>query len=257
MFQRIKDSKKRYRPINQKVVSEYKHTLTLVNGSVLRKSEVAVKGLKPNAPKIASKITLPPPAMSALKRRAELKRAPNEQAAGTSTRSTAEIRTREISPTQDSAEEADSDSEYEPITISRYAEQTTVASDQGVELNAPKVFKDAEGVAEKPNSSEGSVETSKGVDTEVQTMNTEQGGSAPNLSNEGQPEKQAKKKGERGRRLRLVSYSSQESEDQDGTGSRKSTRKRTAVSKFGGVMIDSIFKTRTTKGEEDRERDTT
>ena len=87
-------------------------------------------------------------------------------------------------------------------------------------------------------------------------MNTEQGGSGLNVRNKGQPEKQAKKKGERGRRLRLVSYSSQESEDQDGTGSRKSTRKRTAVSKFGGVMIDSIFKVRTTKGEEDRERDT-
>ena len=47
-------------------------------------------------------------------------------------------------------------------------------------------------------------------------MSTEQGGSAPNLSNEGQGEKQPKKKGERGRRLRLVLYSSQESEDQDG-----------------------------------------
>ena len=218
-----------------------------------RKSGVAEKFLKPNAPKIASKLTLPPPAMSALKRRAELKRALNEQAAGTSPQSTAENRTREISP----AEEADSDSEYEPITISRYAGKPTAASDRGVEVNAPKVFKDAEGVAEKPNSSEGSgIPTSKGVDTEVQTMNTEQGGSAPSLSNEGQGEKQTKKKGERGRRLRLVSYSSQESQDQDGTGSRKSTRKRTAVSKFGGAMIDSIFKTRTTKGEEDRERDT-
>ena len=45
--------------------------------------------------------------MSALQRRAELKRALNEQAAGTSTQSKAENRTREISP----AEEADSDSE--------------------------------------------------------------------------------------------------------------------------------------------------
>ena len=144
LFQRLKDSNKRYRPINQKVVSESKHTLTLANGSVLRKSGVAVKGLKPNAQKSASQITLPPPAMSALKRRAELKRPQNEQATGTSTQSTAEIRTREISPTRDSAEEADSDSEYEPITISRYAGQTTVASDRGVELSAPKVSKDAE-----------------------------------------------------------------------------------------------------------------
>ena len=247
MFQRLKDSNKRYRPINQKVVSESKHTLTLANGSVLRKSGVAVKGLKPNAQKSGSQITLPPPAMSALKRRAELKQPQNEQAAGTSTQSAAEIRTREISPTRDSAEEADSDSEYEPKTISRYAGQTTVASDRGVELSAPKDSKDAEGLAENPNLSEGSG---------VQTMNTEQGGSGLNVRNKGQPEKQAKKTGERGRHLRLVSYSSQESEDQDGTGSRKSTRKRTAVSKFGGVMIDSIFKVRTTKGEEDRERDT-
>ena len=194
-FQRLKDSNKRYRPINQKVVSESKHTLTLANGSVLRKSGVAEKVLKPNAPNIASKLTLPPPAMSALKRRAELKRALNEQAAGTSTQSTAENRTQEISP----AEEADSDSEYEPITISRYAGNPTAASDRGVEVNAPKVLKDVEGVAERPNSSEGSgILTSKGVDTEVQTMSTEQGGSAPNLSNEGQGENRPKRKGSEG-----------------------------------------------------------
>ena len=220
-----------------------KHTLTLANGSVLRKSGVAEKVIKTNAPNTASKLTLPPPAMSALKRRAELKRALSEQAAGTSRQSKADNRTRESSP----AEEADSDSEYEPITISKYSGNPTTAPGRNVEENAPKEPKDVENVAGRPNLSEGSgVPTSKGVDTEVQTMSTEQGGSAPNLSNEGQGEKQPKKKGERGRRLRLVSYSSQESEDQDGTGSRKSTRKRTAVSKFGGVMIDSILKARTT-----------
>ena len=251
LFQRIKDSNKRYRSINQKVISESKHTLTLANGSVLRKSGVAEKVIKTNAPNTASKLTLPPPAMSALKRRAELKRAANEQAAGTSTQSKADNRTRESSP----AEEADSDSEYEPITISKYAGNSTTAPGRNAEENEPKVPKDVEDGTGRPNLSEGSgAAKSKGVDTEVQTMSTEQGGSAPNLSNEGQGEKQPKKKGERGRRLRLVSYSSQESED--GTGSRKSTRKRTAVSKFGGVMIDSILKARTTKGEEDRERDT-
>ena len=192
--------------------------------------------------------------MSALKRRAELKRTLIEQAAGTSTQSKADKKTRESSPTE---EADDSDLEYEPITISKYAGNPTTAPGRNVEENAPKVPKDVENVAGIPNLSEGSgVLTAKGVDTEVQTMSTEQGGSAPNLSNEGQGTKQPKKKGERGRRLRLVSYSSQDSEDQDGTGSRKSTRKRTAVSKFGGVMIDSILKARTTKGGEDRERDT-
>ena len=82
LFQRLKDSNKRYRPVNQKVVSESKHTLTLANGSVLRKSGVAGKVIKPNAPKISDKLTIPPPTMSALKQRAELKRAQEGQTAG-------------------------------------------------------------------------------------------------------------------------------------------------------------------------------
>ena len=44
------------------------------------------------------------------------------------------------------------------------------------------------------------------------------------------------------RKQRLVLYSSQESQDSDRAGLQKSSRKRTAVTKFGGVMIDSIFK---------------
>ena len=81
-------------------------------------------------------------------------------------------------------------------------------------------------------------------------------GSFPSLSGYAQSGKLPKKKGERVRRQRLVSYSSQESQDSDGAGSRKSSRKLTAVTKFGGVMIDSIFKSRRNKGEGDRERDT-
>ena len=61
--------------------------------------------------------------MSALKRRAELKRAQEEQAAGTSARSTTEAGTRAMSLNRDYEEEADSDSEYEPLRISRYAGQ--------------------------------------------------------------------------------------------------------------------------------------
>ena len=48
----------------------------------------------------------------------------------------------------------------------------------------------------------------------------------------------------------------QESQDSDEAGSRKSSRKRTALTKFGGVIIDSIFKTRQNKGEGEKERDT-
>ena len=48
----------------------------------------------------------------------------------------------------------------------------------------------------------------------------------------------------RGRKQRLVSYSSQDSASSlDETSSRRSGRKRTAVTKMGGVMIDNIRKT--------------
>ena len=180
-FQRLKDNNKRYRPVNQKVVSESKHTLTLSNGSVLRKSGVAGKVLKPNEPKISEKVILPPPTMSALKRRAELKRAQEEQAAGTSTRSTTEASTRAMSQNRDYEEEADSDSEYEPLTIPRYAGQnkdttTTVEPDRGMGLNAPAASNDTEVVAEKSKTSnESGVPASTGVDTEDQTMNTGKG----------------------------------------------------------------------------------
>ena len=49
-----------------------------------------------------------------------------------------------------------------------------------------------------------------------------------------------RKKAGRPRKQRLLSYSSQDSNSQDDTGSRKSTRKRTTVSKWGSVMIDAI-----------------
>ena len=242
LFQRLKDNNKRYRPVNQKVVSESKRSRTSANGSVLRKSGVAGKVLKPKAPKILEKIILPTPTMSALKRRAVLKQAQEEQAAGTSARSTTEVGTRAMSQNQDYEEEADSDSEYEPLRISRYAGQnkdttTTVEPDRGDGSNAPAASNDTEGVAETSKTSNGSgAPASKGVDTEVQTMGTGQGGSASNLSKKAQPGKQAKKKGERVRRQRLVLYSSQDSQDSDGQDQEKKYQKADS-----GIQIRRVY----------------
>ena len=47
----------------------------------------------------------------------------------------------------------------------------------------------------------------------------------------------SKKKGERVRKQRLVLYSSQESQDLDGLGSRKSSRERTAYITFPQITI--------------------
>ena len=192
LFQRIKDTNKRYIPVKQKVVSESQHILTLANGSVLRKSEVAGK-----APK--------PPTMSAAKRRADLKRAQEEQAAGTSARKTIEAGTRSKSQNWDYEDEADSDSEYKPLRISRCA---------GQNMDEPTAKNNTEGVAGTSGGSD--AQASKGVDSEIQTTGTGQGESAPNLNSEAQPGKLSKKKVERVRRQRLVSYSSQDSQDSDG-----------------------------------------
>ena len=258
LFQRVKDTNKKYRPIKQKVVSESQHTLTLANGSVLRKSGVAGKALNPNARKISESVTPKPPTMSAVRRRADLKRAQEEQAAGISARKTNEAGTRSKLQNWDYEDEADSDSEYESLRVSRYAGQNedepTAGPSQGDASNAPSAKDNTEGVAETSGGS--GAQASKGVDSEIQTTGTGQGGSAHNLNREAQPGKLPEKKGERFRRQRLLSYSSQGSQDSDGEGSRKSSRKRTAVTQIGEVMIDRILKTRKNKGEVDRERDT-
>ena len=58
----------------------------------------------------------------------------------------------------------------------------------------------------------------------------------------------------RGRKQRLVSYSSQDSASSlDETSSRRSGRKRTAVTKMGAVMIDNIRKTDKAGAVEEKE----
>ena len=58
----------------------------------------------------------------------------------------------------------------------------------------------------------------------------------------------------RGRKQRLISYSSQDSASSfDKTSSRRSGRKRTAVTKMGAVMIDNIRKTDKSGAVEEKE----
>ena len=94
LFQRIQDTNKRYRPLKQKVVSESQLTLALANGSVLSKSGVAGKTLNPTAPKFSETITPKPPMIVAVKRRADLKLAEEEKAAGANVRMTIQAGTR-------------------------------------------------------------------------------------------------------------------------------------------------------------------
>ena len=188
LFQRIKDSNK-------------------------RKSGVAGKTLSSNAPKTSETVTHKPPTMVAVKHRADLKRAQKEQAAGVNARKTIEAGTRSKSQNWDYEDEADSDSEYEPLRISRYANQQEKRDElragpsQGDTSSAPLAPENTEGDAE--TSGGGGAKPSKGVDSEIQDSGIGKGGSVPNLSGQAQSGKLPKKKEERVRRQRLVSYYSQ------------------------------------------------
>ena len=115
LFQRIKDTNKRYRPLKQKVVSESQHTLTLANGSVLRKSGVTGKTLNPIAPKFSETVSPKPPTMVAVKRRADLQRTEEEKAAGAIARKIIQAGTRAKSQIWDNEDDSDWASEYEPL----------------------------------------------------------------------------------------------------------------------------------------------
>ena len=159
--------------------------------------------LSPNAPKTSESGTpKPPPTMVAVKRRADLKRAQEEKAAGVNARKTIEAGTRAKSQNCDYEDEADSDSEYEPLRISRYADQQGKAADeqggagpsQGDTSNVPLAQENTEGDAGTTGG--GGAKPSKGVSTEMQDSGTGKERSVPNLSGKAQSGKCSEKKRE-------------------------------------------------------------
>ena len=120
--------------------------------------------------------------MVAVKRRADLKRAQEEQAAGVNARKTIEAGTRSKSQNWEYEDEADLDSEYEPLRISRYPNQQEKRDElragpsQGNTSSAPLAPENTEGDAE--TSGGGGAKPSKGVDTEIQDSGIGKGGAS-------------------------------------------------------------------------------
>ena len=81
------------------------------------------------------------------------------------------------------------------------------------------------------------VENQSGKQAYRKTANEIENGNEPAV-----PEEEGTKKRAGRPKQRLVSYSSQDSNSQDKSGSTKSTRKRTAMSKLGAVRIDALFR---------------
>ena len=151
-------------------------------------------------------------------------------------------------------DESDFDSEHEILRITRNPAVGTrdelEAGPSHRNMSSPKLTTMGTQIGTKSSDGEHSnTERAEAVDVGKAS-------SVPSVSDDVVASKNWKEKAERAKKQRLVSYLSQELQGSDGAGSRYSSRKRMAVTKFSGVMIDSIFKRRRNKGEGEKERDT-
>ena len=209
---------KRYKQLQSKIKAESAHTLTLNNGLVLRKSGVATKA-KPKKTKAVSKSILPPPTPREVKERATKRIAPQKQREKSGRRF------------ENSGSESEDSDNLPIISVKRTKQPSAEASTEIAQADPPAMQQrdadcgsDQETIPARSGDLDGNPRD-------------------PATSNPGDQPTQApgKKKGTT-KKARLKSSSSQE-DSQDDTGpiaSRRSGRKRTAMTKMGGVMIDFI-----------------
>ena len=151
-------------------------------------------------------------------------------------------------------EDSDSDAEdHLPLITSKQAKQTSGGTNVGEEGHGTSSGGQdqiqPEIITTRPSNYETVTDYTIAREQEI-AMNQRKGdtgGITPQeteLEAEQIPEIPETKEKKRGRKQRLVSYSSQDSASSlDKTSSRRSGRKRTAVTKMGAVKIDNIQKT--------------
>ena len=218
----------RYRPLKSNIVDQTEHTIKMSNGAVLRKSGVALR--KTKLPK---------------------KRAPGQIMGKRS-------RFQNLKFAEDS--ESESEDHLPLSTTKQVGKQTSGRANGGEDgqgtSSGGRDQVQPEIITVRPSNYETATEYTLARETEIGNdrgkENTE--GIEPQETEreaEQMPVTGGKK---RGRKQRLVSYSSQDSASSvDETGSRRSGRKRTAVTKMGAVMIDNIRKTDKAGAVEEKE----
>ena len=190
-----------------------------------KKSKTAAKSVLPVPVKVAKKratqTTLPPPTPREVKERLTKRIAEKKR----------ERTGRRLEETYSESE----DSEDLPIiSVKRTKQQETTTPEARIERSATTI---PEAEAETDQ------DTIPALEGELDAPNPGvQVTENPGVQDPTKPITTGKKKGTSSRKARLVSYSSQgESQDEtSSTTSRKSGRKRTAVTKMGGVLIDFI-----------------
>ena len=210
---------KRYEQLRSKVEAEKAHTLTLNNRVVLRKLGVAMKPKSKNSKAALLQAVLPPPTPRKVKERATKKAATEKQRKQTGRRF------------ENSGSESE-DSEDLPIISVKRTVQTPAEAQAGS-------AQASEQPATNPVPDTGSdQDTIPALGGEM-----ERNPGDPTLSHPGDQTLSVptEKKKRTTRKARLLSYSTRE-DSQDETASKRSGRKRTDVTKMGGVMIYFISK---------------
>ena len=234
LFQRTGNRNlKRYKQLHSKVRSESTHTLTLDNGVVLRKSGAATKP-KPKKSKAASKSVLPVPP-SELKKRAAHPGLPPLTPREVKERSTKRISDKQWERIgrrfENSGSESEDSEDLPIILVKRTKQPLTTTPDAPIERTRTAVTDVDVGSDQDTIPARGG---------ELDNHPRDQGTSNP--GDQSHTTTTSKKKGATSKKARLVSYSSQgyTQDETSSTTSRRSGRKRTAVTKMGGVMIDFI-----------------
>ena len=224
---------KRYKQLHSKVRSESTHTLTLDNGVMLRKSGVTTKP-KPKKSKVAAKSVLPVPSSEVKKLAAHpgSPPPPPREVKERSTKRIAEKQRERIGRRFENSGSESEDSEDLPIiSVKRAKQSLTTTPDTPIERSATAITDVDVGSDQDTIPARGG---------ELDHHPRDQGTSNP--GDQSKSTTTSKKKGASSKKARLVSYSSQgDSQDEtSSTTSRRSGRKRTAVTKMGGVMSDFI-----------------
>ena len=241
LFQRTGNRNlKRYKQIHSKVRSESTHTLTFDNGVVLRKSRVATKP-KPKKLKVAAKSVLPVPSSEVNKPATQPVLPPPTPRAVKDrlTKRLAEKQRGKIGRRLESSGSESEDSEDLPIFSVKRTKKSLIKKKQSLTTTPDEpIERSATAITEVDVGSDQDTIPARGGELDHHHPR-DQG-----TSNPGDQSKStnSKKKGASSKKARLVSYSSQgDSQDEtSSTTSRRSGRKRTAVTKMGGVMIDFI-----------------
>ena len=244
----------RYRPLNSNIVNQSKHTIEMSNEAVLRKSGVALRKAKVPKKRAPGQIATPPTPWD-LKRK--LLASGNQPSSSKGTRGTFKSTAGKKSRFQNLELEEDSDSDAEdhlPIITSKQAptsggmnvgEEGQGTSSGGQDQIQPEI------ITTRPSNYQTATDYTIAREREIaeNKKKGDNGGiTAQETERDAEPEQfpdiPKTKEKKRGRKQRLVSYSSQDSASSlDETSSRRSGRKRTAVTKMGAVMIDNIHKT--------------